>query len=194
MKKIKTVVIAIVCISLVVGFYYYLSNRTPKKNVENTTEADKVAAVLAKNLETSYPATPREVIKYYNRLLTCFYNEKYTDDEFDKMVDKMQTLFDADLLTRNPKEQYAATLQGDVAAYQAEKKVVATAEVCSTDEVEYATVEDVECAYVDASYFIRSSKAYYTTNQQFVLRKDSDGNWKILGFELLGGEDTDAEE
>ena len=194
MKKIKSVIVAIVCISLVVGFYYYLSNRTPKKNVENSTEAGEVAAVIGKDLESSYPATPREVIKYYNRLLTCFYNEEYTEDQFEKMVDKVQTLFDEDLISANPREQYVTALQADVMAYQAEKKIVATANVCGSDEVQFATVDGAECAYVSASYFIRSSKVYYTSNQEYVLRKDSDGKWRILGFQLLGGDETNAEE
>lgn len=193
MKKVKTILIALVCIGLVVGFYYYLANREPK-SVEDTKEISEVTEVLSKNLNTSYPATPREVIKYYNRLLVCFYNEKYTDEEYDKMVDKMRGLMDEELLEINPKDTYSASLQQDIEAYRLEEKIIATTDVCDSSDVDYAVVNGEKCAYVTASYFLKSKKSYAGTNQEFVLRKDEAGNWKIIGFRVLGGEDANEEE
>lgn len=193
MKKVKTILIALICIGLVVGFYYYLSNRQPK-SVEDTKEISEVTEVLSKNLDTSYPATPREVIKYYNRLLVCFYNEAYTDEEYDKMVDKIRGLMDDELLGNNPKEIYSANLKQDIEAYRLEEKIIASTDVCKSSDVDYAVVKGDKCAYVTASYFLKSKKAYAGTNQEFVLRKDDAGNWKIIGFRLLGGEDGNEEE
>ncbi len=44
-----------------------------------------------------------------------------------------------------------------------------------------------------ASYFLRSTKAYNRANQEYVLRKDENGDWKILGFVALEGDNGDAE-
>ena len=75
----------------------------------------------------------------------------------------------------------------------AESKIIATASVCDTDEVAYKKVEGSDCAYVTASYFLRSTKAYNRANQEYVLRKDENGDWKILGFVALEGDNGDAE-
>ena len=57
----------------------------------------------------------------------------------------------------------------------------------------YKKVDGSDCAYVTASYFLRSTKAYNRANQEYVLRKDENGDWKILGFVALEGDNGDAE-
>ena len=168
---IKTVIIGVICVGIEAGFYYYLTNRSPR-SVETTGETDEITSVLSKNLEKDYPASPRAVIKYYNRILLCLYNE---------------------LLENNPQDTFSTQMQNDIAAYKAESKIIATASVCDTDEVAYKKVEGSDCAYVTASYFLRSTKAYNRANQEYVLRKDENGDWKILGFVALEGDNGDAE-
>ena len=51
------------------------------KTEENTTELTAITKITTKNLDTSYPQTPREVIKLYNDILKCYYNENCTEDE-----------------------------------------------------------------------------------------------------------------
>ena len=51
-----------------------------------------------------------------------------------------------------------------------------------TNEVTYKTVNGQECAYVDVSYFVQEKKNANKASQTYVLRKDANGNWKILGF------------
>lgn len=57
---IKTVIIGVICVGIVAGFYYYLTNRAPR-SVETTGETDEITSVLSKNLEKDYPASPRAV-------------------------------------------------------------------------------------------------------------------------------------
>jgi ketosteroid isomerase-like protein len=60
--------------------------------------------------------------------------------------------------------------------------------VSDTNDVQYQTVDGDECAYVTASYFINENKKYSRTYQTFVLRKDDDGNWKILTWYRTEGD------
>ena len=83
---IKTVIIGVICVGIVAGFYYYLTNRSPR-SVETTGETDEITSVLSKNLEKDYPASPRAVIKYYNRILLCLYNETYDDEQYQKLLE-----------------------------------------------------------------------------------------------------------
>ena len=94
---IKTVIIGVICVGIVAGFYYYLTNRAPR-SVETTGETDEITSVLSKNLEKDYPASPRAVIKYYNRILLCLYNETYDDEQYQKLLEKMRALMDDCLL------------------------------------------------------------------------------------------------
>ena len=197
---IKTVIIGVICVGIVAGFYYYLTNRSPR-SVETTGETDEITSVLkfsytivlTKKLFYALPGSPRAVIKYYNRILLCLYNETYDDEQYQKLLEKMRALMDEELLENNPQDTFSTQMQNDIAAYKAESKIIATASVCDTDEVAYKKVEGSDCAYVTVSYFLRSTKAYNRANQEYVLRKDENGDWKILGFVALEGDNGDAE-
>lgn len=188
MKRIRNVIIGILCISLVVGAYYYVSNR---KTAENS-EVSEVQKVILKELEgKSYPATPREVIKFYNRILCCYFNETYTDEEFEKLTAQARLLMDPELADNNPAEQYGLQVKTEVENYREQKKTINNASVCDSNDVKFATIKGAECAYVESSYFVRSGDGFAKSFQNYVLRKDTDGNWKILAFELKEGESTE---
>lgn len=192
-KTVKTVILAVIVIGLVVGFYYYLTNRTPR-SVESEGKVSKVTAALSRDLDTSYPGTPREVVKYYNQVLLCIYNEDYTEEEYAKLIEKLRGLMDQELLEENPQDQFTVSMQADVTLFRDAEKTINTSTICDSDEVVFQTIEGSECAYVTSSYFVRSPKAYTRSDQEYVLRKDDTGKWRILGFALLEGEDIDEEE
>ncbi len=188
-KQIRGLVIAIICISAVVGLYYYLTHIRAQQNVENQVELTEVEKVLTKDLEKSYPMTPREVITFYNRILGCIYNEEYTQEQFEGLASQIRMLMDEELLSENPEEEYLRSLDADVASYKALEKQIATTKVSDSADVQYKTVNGDECAYVSSSYFIKEGDtSYEKTVQRYVLRKDSVENWKIVGFYLVEGE------
>ena len=51
-----------------------------------------------------------------------------------------------------------------------------------------------EIAYGTASYFIKNGSSYTKTYQKYVLRKDDDGDWKILTFYKIEGESSESDE
>lgn len=192
MKRIKVIVIGMICIALVVGYYYYFSNKSTTTDESEVTEVQKV---ILKNISgDSYPATPREVVKFYNRILCCYYNEEYTEDEFYGLADQALLLMDEELADNNQAEQYYLRVQTEVESYRADKRTINNASVCDTNEVKYATIDGSECAYVKASYFVRDNDGFTRTNQNYVLRKDGEGRWKILAFELGKGDTVNDEE
>ena len=96
-KHIRGVIAGIICVLLVVGYYYYLSHRDTK-TVADTTELTAITKITTKNLDTSYPKTPREVIKLYNDILKCYYNEDCTDAEIEALGAQARKLLDEELL------------------------------------------------------------------------------------------------
>ena len=185
--KIKMGAIAIVIVGLVVGGYYYATHRGPNSE-ENSVELTEVQKVIAKDLSSNYPATPREVVKLYNRILQCFYNESYSEEELYELGDQARMLFDEELLDNNPRDDYFEALKADIDEYKNASKTIKSANVCDSNDIVYKTIDGDECAYVSTSYFINEDKQYDYTYQTSVLRKDDAGEWKILVFYQTQGD------
>lgn len=75
----KITVFLIFLVVLVVGYYSYLSGKSRTEQQEAIMS--EVDTALSRDLTNNYPATPKEVIKYYNDLIKCFYNEDCTTEE-----------------------------------------------------------------------------------------------------------------
>lgn len=97
------------------------------------------------------------------------------------------------MLENNPRNEYFKNLKEDISEYHDKSKTIASSAVDSSNDVEYKEVDGDDCAYVKASYFIKEGNAYSRTYQMYVLRKDADGNWKILVFYQVNGDSSDDE-
>lgn len=190
MKKVLTVIIAILCIAFLTGGYYLISKKLPGASGE--IELTEVQRIITEDLQKQYPATPREVVKTYNQIITCFYNEDYTSDELYSLGDQARLLFDEALLENNPRDQYFKDLKADIDDYEKRQRTIISSNVCSTNDVDYKTIDGDECAYVQTSYFIKEKKSFERTYQMYVLRKDEEGRWKILVFYKVDGDTTNG--
>lgn len=190
MKKARLIIIALACICIICGGYFLFSQNNSVSE-ENLTEVEKV---LVKDLRKDYPKTPREVVKFYNRIVQCYYSEKLSDKEIEDMADQMLCLLDEDLLMVNPRDEYYRSVVSDIKEYNEKNKRIVNSDVCDSNDVVY--VDDVKdgstevdkLAYVNASYFVNTDGEFTNTYQQFVLRQDEDGRWKILTFYEVEGE------
>ena len=131
MKNTKFVIIIVVCVCVILGGYYYLTNRNNAKEEENITLTE-IQELTTKNLDKNFPATPREVVKLYNRIITCFYNDEYTDDELYDLGDQARKLFDDELLENNPRDEYFKNLKEDISEYHDKNKTIASSAVDSS--------------------------------------------------------------
>lgn len=181
MQKVKKIILAAVLLALAIGYYFYLSNRMVTS--ETQVDTSKVSQVLVKDLELDYPASPKEVIKFYNEILLCFYNEKYTKEELTALGLQARGLFDDELAANQTQEEYLTALKADIDLYKKEKRIIISTSVASADEVVYFTHDERECASVTASYTLRADTQYEKTFQEYILRKDSEGRWKMLGWQ-----------
>lgn len=181
MKKAGIVVCAILCVAIICGGFFLVKHRT-NEQLNQESELTEVEKLITKNMNTSYPETPREVIKLYNRIITAYYKEDYSKEQLSQLADHVLAMFDAQLLEVNPRESYLSQIQADIDNYKKNKKWIAHSDVCDTNEVEYVKKDKEELAYVVSSYFVRQDSERTKTYQEYVLRKDEFGQWKILGF------------
>ena len=195
MKKAKMIIIAIACICLICGGYFVFS----QSNATTEDELTEVEKILVKDLKKDYPKTPREVVKFYNRIIKCYYSEKLEEKQLRKMTEQMRLLLDKDLLLVNPEEEYYNSVKTEIEEYRRDKKVIVSTDVCDSNDVEYiddkkeGTEQVDKLAFVNASYFINTDGKFANTYQQFVLRQDEKGCWKILTFYEVEGESSEDE-
>ena len=193
MKNAKYVIIAIACICAICAGFFFFSQEN-KEQEKNLTEIEKV---IVKDLKNNYPKTPREVVKFYNRIVKCYYGDTPTDKQLNDLVDQMLCLMDEDLLLVNSRELYYNSVVADIAQYKEQSKQLVSTDVCDSNDVKYVTDtkdgegQKDELAYVNASYFVNTDGKFAYTYQQFVLRQDEDGRWKILTFYQVEGDDSD---
>lgn len=188
-KVIRTAIFGCIIAVLIISFYVYLSKRTTSN--EETAEPEKVTAmdeVLNKDFQEDYPGTPRSVIKWYNKIVKLYYNDDATDEQVIDLADKARELWDDELSDANPRDTYLTALKEDIADYQKHDRVIASTDVCDSDEVKYYTYEGSDMASVIASYFVTEGSGYSKVYQKYALRKDDNGNYKIVAFELCDSE------
>jgi hypothetical protein len=185
-KGVKGTILIIVLMVFVVSYYFYLSNRE-KTSQEETVTA--VQDVLLKDLDTNYPPTPREVIKYYSDITKCLYNESYSEEQLEQMADKLLELYDDELAANNPRDEYIVSLKKDVEDFKNNSYSIVSYSASSSTDVDEFTQDGRQCASLYCTYSVKSGSNYTSSKQQFILRKDTaTGHWKILGFELVNAE------
>ena len=193
MKKTRIVILAIVIVAAICTAFYIVNNNSKKESAKEA-ELTEIQKITTRNMEKDYPATPREVIKFYNRIVKCYYGRQYSDDELEQLADQALSMFDDDLLKKNEKESYIESVKSDAAQYEEDNKSISQTDVCDSNDVKYMTDNGDDIAYVTASYFIKNGSSYTKTYQDYVLRKDGDGDWKILTFYKIEGESSESDE
>lgn len=177
-KNLRSIIVVIICAALCIGYYYYLSHRDDGKEKEMT----EVEMVISKNLDSSYPKTARETVKFYNRIVNCYYNEEYGDEQLEQLTGQAEKIMDEELRKQNPAEEYLNAVRQEVLKYKEEGKEITNISVERANDIEYQDVDGRECAYVDVTYFVKEEEGASRTTQTYILRKDDEGKWRLLGF------------
>lgn len=190
-KGIKVAILMFVMIALVIGYYYYLSYRNEQANSAEAQEdmveieMTPVQELLARADYREYPTTPAQVLKYYNEITACFYNEEYTEEELEELALLASSLYDAELIANQTWDSYMKNLKDDIEVFKAGNIRIYHSEVTPAMDVEYFTQNGYECARLYCVYTLQSGTMFQSSKQVFILRKDEDQHWKIFGFELV---------
>lgn len=182
---ITIIVIGVILIAIVVGYAINL-NRKNTPTGEEVVESTAVQKVLQKDLEKSYPPTPKEVVKYYAEITKCFYNEEYTEDELEQMALKIQEIYDAELVANKSQEEYMNDLRTEIASMKESNYTITGYVLSASVDVEEFMKDGYSCARLYCTFSIKQgTNGTKRSMEQFVLRKDEDNHWKILGWDLV---------
>ena len=189
-KYLKLIIIGVILAGLIVGYYFYLSNRQKESTEEKKAETTVVQNLLLTNLNSDYPPTPKEVCKLYADITCAFYSDDYTEEEFEALALKMRELYDEELLAANDETTYINNLKAEVTAMQDSGVKVSSYATSSSTDVEYFDHNGYKCARLNVAFTLKDeAKAAVLSKETFVLRKDSDGHWKIYGWAMAKDDD-----
>lgn len=184
---IKAIIIFVVLALLIGMYYFHISNRARKGDAEKDVQSTRVQEVLLRDLSHNYPPTPKEVIKYYSEISECFYNESYTEEELILLAEQAQRLYDEELIANKTQEQYLKDLKADIVEFQEAGYTISSYSTSSSVDIENSKFKQdgYEWARVYCYYTLKTKSGTARTTERFLLRKDSDGYWKIYGWELV---------
>lgn len=183
MKKVGIVFLALLCTALVCGGFFLLKSKI-RVHPDEGADLTAVEKIITRNLDENYPSTPREVVKFYNKIILNYYKEDYTEDQFDGMMTQARKLLDDKLLENNPSDSYKEAVKKEIANYKSRDREIRQSAVCDSGDVLYTKDKENgdDLAYVTATYFVKEKKEFTRTYQMYVLRKNDEGQWKILTY------------
>lgn len=177
-----TTVVMLLIAALVVYAFVQVKKRGDKgaQNVEKT----EVQKILDRDMEGNYPANAREVVKFYNRIIKCFYNEELSEEQLNGLAGQIRYLFDVELLKLNPKELYLENLKADIASYKEAERTIINVTVQDYSDIRFETKGEDKTASLLCYYLMKEDKDSRKSYIRYYLREDEEGKWRILFWEL----------
>ena len=181
--KVKKPMILTLVTLVIIGVYYYCS-RIEKDNNEKITVNNEVSKITSRDLELNYPSTPKAVVTYYSDIISVIYKIDMNDESIEKVATQMRGLFDDELLLVNSYNAYVDKLKVELEQYKEAERYISGYEIENGYNIEYITYQDKDYAKVDVLYYVREGKELKYVYEEYTLREDEDGKWKILFWEL----------
>lgn len=184
MKKTVSILAITLIVAFGVVYFAFIADRgtEPKPAIMETN--DEVSKLIVRNLDTDYPNSPREVVRFYSRIMQSYYALDYTEEELLKLVSQSRILFDPELLEENPEEDYIIDLRAEIKSFEEKEQTITNYKVDEVGEIEYYSAEGIEYAEVSVEYSLKNKDGLSKVYEDYMMRKDEEGSWKILGWKL----------
>ena len=196
MKKHLRWIIAIIVLAVMgVAYYYYLANKPADKDAtESVADSNsELSYLVSRNIEDNYPESVRGVVKLYARITKAYYKTSLTGEQIEALGTNARKLFDNELKSKQTDKEFLDALKADIADYNSAKRYIADYTMDGSQAVKYTTIDNKEYASLVVLYSVREGSKLHKSYTRFVLRKDSDGKWKILYWELINGNNSTQE-
>lgn len=179
----KTIIVMGLLLIVIVTSYYFIRTSTKPLIKTSTDNASEYEKLLAKDIKNNYPSSPREVIKLYNRITKCLYNQNLKDEEIDKLSEVLRVLLDEELLNNNPKDTFLIDLKTEITTYRKVSRMIINYTVQSNADINYWDKNEDSLASVVSSISLKEGTDYTKVFHKYILRLNDEGQWKILGWE-----------
>ena len=185
----KTSAVLLVFVVLGLAYYFYLSNKTPRTDSTDKAVTDtEMAALTTRDIENNYPESPRGVVELYARITKAYYKKGATDEQLEALGKQARLLFDNELKSKQTEEEFIKDLKVDVAVFNSMGKYVSDFQIDSASNFEYKTIDNKDYSIGMTLYYVRQGSKLSKSYQSYKLRKDEQGRWKILYWELVNSD------
>ena len=182
-KKIGKPLIFTLTALAVIGLFYFFSRREIDNN-EKIAADNVITKLISRDLELNYPSTPKSVVALYSDIISVLYKEDCSEDQVEALAKQARGLFDEELLQLNENEGYMARLEAELKLYEDADRYISGYEIEDGYNIEYIKTKDDSYARVAVKYYVREGKDIKNVYEEYTLREDEEGNWKILYWEL----------
>ena len=186
MKKYgRTIIVIAVLVALGLGYYYYLANKdTGKDATDIAADTSEVSVLISKDIMANYPESPKDVVNLYARITKAYYDTSLTNEQIEALGKQARLLFDDELKNTQTDADFYEKLKEDIGNYNSTKTRISSYVIQSAAKTKYSTFKDRQYASIALVYYLRQGDKLIDSPTKFTLRKDDDGHWKILFWEL----------
>lgn len=186
MKKYgRTIIVIAVLVALGLGYYYYLANKdTGKDATDIAADTGEVSVLISKDIMANYPESPKDVVNLYARITQAYYDTSLTDEQIEALGKQARLMFDDELKNTQTDADFYEKLKEDIGNYNSTKTRISSYVIQSAAKTKYSTFKDRQYASIALVYYLRQGDKLIDSPTKFTLRKDDDGHWKILFWEL----------
>jgi hypothetical protein len=186
MKKYgRTIIVIAVLVALGLGYYYYLANKdTGKDATDIAADTSEVSVLISKDIMANYPESPKDVVNLYARITKAYYDTSLTDEQIEALGKQARLMFDDELKNTQTDADFYEKLKEDIGNYNSTKTRISSYVIQSAAKTKYSTFKDRQYASIVLVYYLRQGDKLIDSPTKFTLRKDDDGHWKILFWEL----------
>lgn len=182
-SKVRTpVIFTLIAVAVIVLFYIF--SRKEIDNNEKMAADNAITKLINRDLELNYPSTPKSVVSLYSDIISVLYKEDCSEEQIEELAKQARGLFDEELLQLNEYEGYMERLETELKLYESADRYISGYEVENGYNIEYINTKDDSYARVAVKYYVREGKNVINVYEEYTLREDEDGNWKILYWEL----------
>ena len=186
MKKYgRTIIVIAVLVALGLGYYYYLANKdTGKDATDIAADTSEVSVLISKDIMANYPESPKDVVNLYARITKAYYDTSLTNEQIEALGKQARLMFDDELKNTQTDADFYEKLKEDIGNYNSTKTRISSYVIQSAAKTKYSTFKDRQYASIALVDYLRQGDKLIDSPTKFTLRKDDDGHWKILFWEL----------
>lgn len=175
--------IVIVAVGILV-LYQTVINKKSDEAMEEDYPKTTYEILAAKDFDISYPATPYEVLKLYNKYLKYIYNSDSSDKEIEVLVDRIRCMWSDEWLELNERDAHVESMKKEIEQFKEDKRVMSNYTVSDSATIRrFTTKDNGEGCTLMSSYLYTHNKKTSKAYMMFYFLKE-DEKWKILYYEL----------
>lgn len=184
-KILKPILVITLMAGVILASYIKLTS-SPSSGDEQVADTSEVGQILSKDMSLNYPANPHDVVAFYSRVIKAFYDGDYNDDQLNGLAQHARATFDDELLSYNDYDEYMERLRLEIESYKTAKKKIVEYTIQRASDIEMLTDNGVQYAKVKAVYYTaQDGGTRERVYEQYTLRQDDNGQWKILFWEVI---------